>query len=83
MIVLTFWDYVGRVLSILGLLVLVLVVAAVFFWLLPGFQEIAKGKPFVLSEFESRDRFVQECLASEQYTRDECLLLVRPVKGIR
>lgn len=29
----------------------------------------------ILTAFENRDKIVQECLLSERYTREECILL--------
>lgn len=62
---------VGTCFVILMICATILIIA----WILPGFQQLAQGKPFFLSEYESRNRIVQECLAAEQYTRDECIRL--------
>lgn len=64
------------------LLVIILVVVGfgVYAVTKPGWDQIAQGKPFFLSEFESRNKTVQECLNSELYTREECIMLAVPYR---
>lgn len=36
---------------------------------------LTMGVPHTESKFERRDAIVQECVASERYTREECIVL--------
>jgi hypothetical protein len=56
-------------LLIIGLIVLGFVLYAVT---KPGWDEVAAGRSFWLSEFAAKNKFMQECKASELYTYEEC-----------
>lgn len=42
-----------------------------------GFERAAEGKSFFIYEFEQRDIVIQDCLRSEKYTRQECILIAK------
>lgn len=42
------------------------------------FDIVNGADPIFGSEFDRRDAFMQQCLSSEQYTREECIILARP-----
>lgn len=66
----TWKGYWGAIL-IVGFVVFVLYVITK-----PGWDEVAAGRSFWLSQFDSRNRIVQDCLKSEfGYTREECIQL--------
>jgi hypothetical protein len=56
-------------LLIIGLIVLGFILYSIT---KPGWDEVAAGRSFWLSEFAAKNKFMQECLASDLYTYEEC-----------
>jgi hypothetical protein len=63
------------------IIIIVAIVIGLYAVTKPGWDQLAQGKPFFLSEFEGRNKIVQECLESELYTREECILLAVPYRS--